>query len=417
MISKTFCPMPWINLYIAPSGELYPCCVNALPPFTVGNLIQHTIKEVLTGPAMNEIRRRMLAGEEVNSCQECYALERQTGNSFRTRYIENWMPSIDPAELLPSGELLELNVRYADLRISNHCNLACLTCGGELSSKLTKTRMIESRREFLIQTGVLDEDTNIISILKTKPDLFESDLKQYLDTVESVYFAGGEPFLLKITADVLRYLVEHNRTDVLLDYSSNMSVFKYKDVDYLKEWEKFDHVMVCCSIDHFGKKLEFIRPGSKHDTVFANLRKLIDHPKVTPIILPTVSVYSIYDICEYFEFLYLNGYTDGNAVLDVQWGMGEITCPSFLPDFAKTELIAKLRSDAQSDSIKKLREKFPRIETFFTQVENWIMSSTYNAKTFAMFINEVKRINKISTQPVAEALPWLGTVIDRQKML
>ena len=71
--SKTFCILPWVHLHSWAGGEVYTCCLsNIEPEHRIGNLQDTSLQDLYNSDKMKEIRVKMLAGEQVESCTRCY---------------------------------------------------------------------------------------------------------------------------------------------------------------------------------------------------------------------------------------------------------------------------------------------------------------------------------------------------------
>ena len=86
MISKTFCPLPWIHLATRPNGDVRLCCTaNASgagkEDIKDAGLVKHdgkimnlqhdTISEVWNSSYMKIVRLQMLDGKTPDSCTKC----------------------------------------------------------------------------------------------------------------------------------------------------------------------------------------------------------------------------------------------------------------------------------------------------------------------------------------------------------
>jgi MoaA/NifB/PqqE/SkfB family radical SAM enzyme len=67
------CPMPFYQSSVAANGDVTICCIDWSWSSKVGNLKDQSLKEIWYGPALNEVRRRMLEGQRstIKSCVNC----------------------------------------------------------------------------------------------------------------------------------------------------------------------------------------------------------------------------------------------------------------------------------------------------------------------------------------------------------
>ena len=416
MKNDTFCVMPWLHLHAWPAGEAYLCCIADAgnPDSVVGDLSTNTIAEVMNNDTMKEIRKRMLAGEKVSNCSNCYKAESLKDYSWRKSFNEQFADQIDNiVENTAEDGTIDPKLRYVDFRFSNLCNLECRTCGGELSSSIASTSGREfhpGRIEELNNKGVLGKGNIVAYANKNK--YFTDDLKQYLNDTECFYFAGGEPLMQKEHHEVLTYIHDNKWFDKELRYSTNLSNLTYKKTDFVELWKDFDDVWIMCSIDHYGDKLEHIRQGVNSERLWKNFDRLVDtHFKLS--ITFVLSVYNIYYLREFFEFLKQNNYLDRLHTLEMLYVFGDTETPAVLPDFAKKELIEQITADKDSNLYKEIFEKFPMIKSSVDGLEDFVNGSTNF--TFDEFINRVNTFDIMYNRNTSETFPWLGNVFKRYK--
>lgn len=412
--NKTFCIIPWIHLHSWPSGKVLPCCISDSDK-PVGNLIDSTIQEVINTDAYKEIRLKMLNGETVDSCKNCYNAEKYKSDSWRTVFNKEYHHVIDEriANTKDDGSI-DPKLLYIDFRFSNFCNLECRTCGGELSSSIAGTveRPLDFKsKDQFQQLGIIDNN-NIIAFTNVKKSFFNDDLKQYLEETDCFYFAGGEPLIQKEHFEILEYIHLKKWFDKKLRYSSNLSTLKYKNYDLVNYWKDFKNVSMYSSIDHFGDKLEYIRQNVNTKKVFENLDLLLKtHVKVG--INSVVSIYNIYYLYDFFEFLDDNGYIDKLYSFDLLYAFGELHTPAVLPTFAKLELIDKLDRDNSSKLFQKLYKRFPHLENSIVGLKTYINDT--NTQSFDQFIQFVDRLDNSYNKDINVVFPWLGKVITEYK--
>lgn len=70
---KRVCPAPFYMSSVAANGDVTICCVDWSWSSKVGNLKEQSLKDIWYGPALNEIRRRLLDGrrDTIKSCVNC----------------------------------------------------------------------------------------------------------------------------------------------------------------------------------------------------------------------------------------------------------------------------------------------------------------------------------------------------------
>jgi radical SAM protein with 4Fe4S-binding SPASM domain len=284
------CLMPWIHMHIWPNGNVFPCCMSDSSK-VFGNVYNQEINEAINSEEFKTLRKEMLDGVKPQACTRCYELETSADSwTLRRNSLASFNHHMDLIENTnEDGSIDDYKMRYMDIRFSNLCNFKCRTCGPELSSSWyddqKKLFPGYSRPKFID--------------LKSNPD-FMDDLRPHLDTIEEVYFAGGEALITPQHYEVLDYWLKTNRKNVKLRYTTNFSALKYKDNSILDYWKYFDDVRVAASLDTYGEKAEYSRSGTDWDRILKNRKIMIDScPNVYFEITPTVSVFSVYSLYEF----------------------------------------------------------------------------------------------------------------------
>ena len=65
------CYMPWLHMFIDPTGFVYPCCMarNRIP--ALGNIYNMTIDQIISGTKYRELRMNMAASHILETCRYC----------------------------------------------------------------------------------------------------------------------------------------------------------------------------------------------------------------------------------------------------------------------------------------------------------------------------------------------------------
>jgi sulfatase maturation enzyme AslB (radical SAM superfamily) len=411
----TFCILPWIHLHSWPNGKVFPCCISSSDD-PVGDLTKETIAEVINGDKLKQIRLDMINGKEISNCKKCYDVEQYKGSSWRTsfngEYKEIIPDSIVNTQLDGS---IEPNLLYLDFRFSNFCNLGCKTCGGDLSSTIASTpgREIDANTKRNYEAKGILSNAGIISYSLVKPNFITDDLQQYIEKIKCFYFAGGEPLIQKEHYEILKNLYDNKWFDKELRYSTNLSTLQYKGTDFLELWDNFDKVWLMCSIDHFGEKLEYLRQGVNSDKLYQNFERVLQHKNYKVSISLVVSIYNIYYLYDFFEFLHNNNYIDQITSIEVLYAFGDQVSPAILPEKYKTELLEKLIEDKNSDLYKILYNKLGEFfKASIDGIEHYVSNRVDdNNYAFNYFIQMTESFDKTYGQSFYNTFPWLGKCV------
>jgi MoaA/NifB/PqqE/SkfB family radical SAM enzyme len=286
----TFCAKMWSHLYVNTQLEILPCCI-ARPDLPLGSLEKNTVDEIINSEHAKSMRLKMLANESCVECEVCYKKEDDIGTSSRIRENREFQDKIPELIALtkPDGSLEKFNPISTDIRLNNICNLKCRTCDGLSSSQLA----VEEKNLF---NNV--ENFKKIPTTKTREHVLSSII-DYFQSVKRIYFAGGEPLILKEHYDILDYLISINKTNVPIYYSTNFTNLAFKDKNVLEYWKKFENVTIGASLDGHGEILQYVRHGTNWQDIEKNLRNLKSQcPHVKFTVTSTVSMLSAESIIE-----------------------------------------------------------------------------------------------------------------------
>ena len=274
---------PWVNIGVNPNGDYTLCCVSlefdeSYPsvenPYGqqleffdsdkesdlyIGSVHDNTLEEIWNSENMKSIRIKMLKGEPVGSCEACYYSESICGSSERTRYENQYYGSHKDKILQtkPDGSIPFEPVEW-DLRLTNTCNFKCRDCGSGLSSSWEE----ESKK--------LNVDMHPLKIDEQK---VLDELEPLYDSVEEIYFAGGEPLISDHHYHIIDKLLEKDRYPTIR-YNTNLSTLTYKGRDIIGIWKNFPNIELYVSFDGIGKRGELIRKGFDSKRFIKNILRI-----------------------------------------------------------------------------------------------------------------------------------------------
>ena len=288
--SDTFCMMPWLHLHAFPDGRAYPCCFG-LDKYPVGNLNKDSMETVFNGPDMKEMRVNMLNNKKNKQCGKCYDQEQSGFFSLRLSSNKHFGHNIGMTDNTQSDGKADFVIKYWDIRFSNLCNLACRSCGTWFSSN-----WYEDHKKL---NGGPPGHAKIMRVGRNPNDIWNQMLEQF-DHVEQFYFAGGEPLIMEEHYRILKELDKRKMYHVRLIYNTNFTKLKFKDLDVLELWKKFDSVSIGASLDAEGDRAEFMRKGTIWKDVVANRKRMMEVcPNVDFYISSTVGLINSLHIVDF----------------------------------------------------------------------------------------------------------------------
>lgn len=297
MQSKTFCILPWIRVQLRHTGDVYPCC-RISHSFSYGRLDQNSLSQIWNSDVIKQVRLDMLRGKSLSFCSDCYWHEDHGNESERLRVNKLFAHHFERLnQTNADGHLNIEQIPSLDIRFSNTCNFKCRMCDSDSS---TSWREDEKR---------LDSDLKPIGVKgqSLKIEKFNSEsmseLYAMLSSVESIYFAGGEPLLEKEHYLLLERLINLNKTDLELSYNSNLSMLHFSKWHVLQLWNKFRNVHLAASIDAVDERASIIRNGSKWLEIESNINQIrVFAPHVQMSIFTTVSVQNCFHLPELVKY-------------------------------------------------------------------------------------------------------------------
>jgi organic radical activating enzyme len=294
--SKTFCMLPWTHMHAFPDGRAYPCCL-ADYWHPVGDLRKNTMAEVWNQQPYQTIRLNMLSDQPSKECTKCYEQEQNGFFSMRNDANRNYGHHVAEVDsTLTDGSHPDFKIRYWDIRFSNLCNFKCRSCGPIFSSNWYNDHVKLYNRV----PDVLGRDMLRIEYAGRTEDDIEQQMQVHIPYLEQVYFAGGEPLIMKEHYTLLEKLIEAGKTDVRIQYNTNFSELRFKDKHVFEYWKHFKNVSVGASLDASGERAELMRKGTDWQQTVDNRRRMMaEVPHVDFYVSATVSAMNVLHVLDF----------------------------------------------------------------------------------------------------------------------
>jgi len=288
--SKSFCMLPWVHLHAYPDGRAYPCCFAA-DQHPVGDLNKESLEDVYNGKKMKQMRLNMLSDKPCVECTKCYDQEKSGFFSLRISSNKHFGHNIGLTNRTQKDGSTDFIIKYWDIRFSNLCNFACRSCGTWFSSNWYE--------DHIKITGSPPPHAKIMRVGRSNNDIWQQMLPQF-DYVEQFYFAGGEPLIMEEHYRILKELDRRKMYHVRLIYNTNFSRLKFKDLDVLELWNKFDSVSVGASLDAEGPRGELMRKGTVWKDIVANRKRMMEvSPRTDFYISATVGLINCLHVVDF----------------------------------------------------------------------------------------------------------------------
>ena len=273
IVNDAACVFKWtwntFRLYDATSSSCHRIKSAIIPLDQFDNF--HNAPEVL------DDRHKMLAGQwpnEGRGCEYCKTVEKQGGISDR-KYL-NTIPGFTPVDFDPKGDQ-KVTPRIVELYLTNTCDLACVYCLPEFSSKINE----ELKKYGPYPVGIIAK-----SHLPNREKYFAAWLDwvdrnyQHLDQISIL---GGEPLLQKELWSILELVATKQNRNLTISINTNLNshpdiVKRFVDIskDLLNN-KNIKKIHINASLDCWGPQQEFIRYGLNLNRWQENFEYLIQH--------------------------------------------------------------------------------------------------------------------------------------------
>lgn len=235
------------NLLVETNGEVRICCNNA-------TYLDHgDLGSALQGFQASRIRHGIESGSQPKDCGRCWQEEQHNGRSYRLDYI-NMYPHLNDGEV---------GLRTLQLQAENTCNLSCVYCGPEYSSRWEQILLHGSRK-------------------RDVPELADADLTK----LEMLTLAGGEPSLIKSNVPLLKRMLTMNRGCEIV---VNTNLTTYQNNPFWELLKQFPNVKVIVSFESRGRRFEYIRYPAQWSVFESNWRQVtrdFDRVEASMILFP-----------------------------------------------------------------------------------------------------------------------------------
>jgi len=375
-----FCYSPWANIDISPYGKIMPCCKFRPDKYNESpkNIKFNTIDEYLNSDTLKDTKEKFLNGKWPAGCERCKIEEESGIESKRQLDYIRWKSEYEDYNI-SSGNFLTASIAFG-----NTCNLKCITCGPESSSKWRK----EAK----------DTYNKDIKSFRLKDINFAEEILGLIQE-EGIHLdiPGGEPFISGVDEQkyILQALVQSGRAeDISIHYTTNITIFP--DESWWELWGHFKEIDMQLSIDGLNEQYEYIRFPATWDNTYKNIKKYqkaeteLDNFRLS--ISHTVSAYNIFYIDDFFEWCFYER-------LPKPW-LGRVhdpvhMRPSVWPQNAKNEIIQKLKNCPQKD------------------VKNWVilLSNTDDSEHFTEFVKYLHKHDEYRNLNFSKTFPELAKFI------
>lgn len=298
--NKTYCPLAFNTIYSSNSGEYNLCCRAINKNKNNYYKENHILKKYNTkntspfqfflSKEMEDIRKKMLNGEKIDICQNCYDEETNIGYSNRKKYVDKFLKK---KKVLPRDvEKVELKLRI----FGNYCNLSCVSCH-PYNSSTRKKELKDANIDDVFFSNESYGGNSHQQWINTKKDILNN-----IERVEKLQLTGGEPLLIPHHWEFLmKDISDKHAENIELYYNTNLTSLTYKNYSVYDLINKFKKVNFGVSCDHYNQKLRFMRYPIDVDKFENNLMSLNKYIKNLSCTVQILNIFDLVEIKEYYK--------------------------------------------------------------------------------------------------------------------
>ena len=443
--TKTFCVLPWIHLATRPNGDMRLCCsANASGAgidHTLGivktdtgehlNFSNTTPMEAWNSEYMRSVRTTMMDGKIPTSCTKCFDEESKGVASKRIWETATWVErGIDPEHLLNDTKYdgrVPNKLAYLDLRLGHTCNIKCVMCSPHDSSQWVKDwkQLYPNLKHDVVKNQLQWDKESFDNKWHENPEFWKQLYKQ-IPNLKEVYFAGGEPLMIREHKKFIEEIVRQGyNNEIILRYNTNGILV---DEELIDLWKHFKLVKVGVSIDAVGKRNNYIRFPTDWSKVEKNLHMLDNTPSnIQPSIATAIQIFNIKHLPDFVywkltqEFKKVNtqvsnGFLVGGGLVNMHL--------LYIPTFLSIQMLPKADKDEVNDRFMSFKpwledNHFDKDQTFWhlnpygwkrwegVLKHMYAEDQSHLLPAFKEYVNKLDAIRKINAQEVFPELAHL----------
>jgi len=252
------CPIPFNQLYVHSSGEVYPCSfLQNNPEFILGNIQTSSLADIWKSEQLDKIRKQHLSQLPL-SCEK-----------YQASY------SCHKTGLRPDFDFTSLTIKRLDLMLDSACNLTCQMC-----------------------TNIYDRTGGF------KDSFFWANNEETLASITELEVVGGEPL---ISPHYYRLVSLVSSINSKVEWRITTNAHYQITSELIKSFQAIRLKRISISLDSLKPAVfEAIRARSKFETVFDNIVQIKS-------LVPTVQINMVVQEANYDELVEMLLWTRKNG--------------------------------------------------------------------------------------------------------
>lgn len=265
------CMYPWVHTTVTMENSLRPCCGISLRgrgTVKLGENTNDTLED-----AFKWMRVKMLAGEKIEECNECYLNEAAFPDKMQPMSMRGQANTDYRLDLQNLDENF-IGLKGMEISLDNICNLQCKMCDSMFSSNLYRRDEHLQNVEFVYDDGHDIEGAGNVSFPKVtnlgsrKPTKIPKQRIEFIKSLgvdwselQHLKILGGEPFYSPNFEKLLDHLIKEGKPENLrLEIVSNCTnKVNERIIDKLN---LFKEIILTCSLDGCNDYNSYQRWGS-----------------------------------------------------------------------------------------------------------------------------------------------------------
>lgn len=333
--SNTICTAKWLQgttlLY---NGTTHSCHHNPRHKINYFDVqLDYTL--IHNTPEKIKERELMLEDKRPLGCEYCWKFEDQGNLSDRYYKSASQLWSVKYLDRLKTKTPVP---SYLEVAFDSTCNLKCMYCSPESSSKwmeeIKRFGEYETSDKFNNLDILNKEDRIPIPQREFNPykEAFWKWWPELSGELREFRITGGEPLMSKEVWRVIDELIEHPKEHLIFGINTNLSVESKlidKFITKLKLLENgVDRMEVYTSCEAHGVYANYIRFGMDYDQFMSNCNKVLSQTKSTVLtFMTTINALSIFSMVDFIKDVQL---LQKNYPNRVTYDLAPLSYPKFL---------------------------------------------------------------------------------------
>lgn len=316
---KGFCLAKFTQVTMHLGTGMTHACHHPSPHKIPLNEIENNPAALFNTSHLKQARKEMLNGERPSECDYCWRVEDSKGKSDRFyKSIEPWAFN-KYEEIISSDPEKDIYPTYLEVDFSNVCNFQCIYCGPEFSSKWVDSlkkhgpiKLLENTQHVQWAQGWqknLDSLNYKNSEFNPYLDAFWKWFPEAYKHLKVYRITGGEPLLSKETFRSIEWFYDNPNTNLEFSINSNLGAPQKVWDDFIEKITKLvkgkyvKKFTVFTSVDAWGEKAEYLRPGLDFELFKSRYEQLLQIGDVRAVIMCTFNILSITSLKQLLEWV------------------------------------------------------------------------------------------------------------------